>query len=479
MRSTGLRGKARLLVGPHVRRAREAAGLSQAALARRIGISPSYLNQIERNQRPLTLRVLALLRDALGVDLDVVGDDADGRLVMDVQGALADTRAGVAHAAGRDDIRELVRAFPDAARALAHWHRNAVEAQRRIEEMAIGLGADLPHGAPTPVSPYEAVLDFVHDHRNHFADLDERAERLAEDEGLHGLAAEAGLAERLRRRHGVRVALVDRDAGRRRFDAATRRLEIPRRLAPRRRAFQMAVELAFLEHGDALDRLTDTPGLGDADARALARIGLANYFAGAVVLPYGRFLEEAERVGYDIAVLASTFDVGIEAVCHRLSTLQRPGRCGVPFFFVRVDRAGNISKHHSAGELQLSRVGGTCPLWAVFAAFATPGRFVTQVAQMPDGRLHLWVARTVVQPTGGYGSPDVEFALGLGCELHHAHRLVYGRGLPTADPALAVPIGPGCRLCVRAGCRQRAYPLVGRPLDIDEARSPATPYPAM
>ncbi len=467
----------KLFVGVQVRRARERHGLSQAALARRAGISPSYLNQIERDQRPLTVTVLLRLRDVLGVDFAEVAGDDRARLVTDVHAALSDPML-----TGRDDhpgaVRELVTSYPDVARALVHWHHQAVAAHTRIEEMAVGLGARLPEGTRLPVSPYEDVLDFVYDRRNHFPALDEAAEALVEGEGLHGQAAEAGLARLLRSRHRVRVALGDDARNRRHYDAATRRLTLPRQLTSRRRAFQLAVQWAFIEHGPLLDELTDTPGLADPDSRGLARIGLANYFAGATLLPYVRFRQAAEDLAYDIDLLAERFDVGIEAVCHRLSTLQRPGHEGVPFFFVRVDRAGNISKRHSATDLHLSRVGGTCPLWNVYAAFSSPGRFITQVAQMPDGRTHLWIARTVTHRAGAYGTPPVEFALGLGCDLQHAPRLVYGRGVTPGDAASAVPIGPGCRLCERRECRQRAYPLVGRALDVDERHSREAPYPA-
>ncbi len=233
-------------------------------------------------------------------------------------------------------------------------------------------------------------------------------------------------------------------------------------LAPGRRAFQLAAQWALLEHAADLDALTAAPVLSSDESRALARIGLANYFAGAVMLPYRPFLADAERLGYDVGLLSDRFGVSIETVCHRLSTLQRPGEAGVPFVFVRVDRAGNVSKRHSATDFHFSRIGGTCPLWNVYEAFSAPGRFLAQMASMPDGRAYLWIAHAIGRRAGGYGSPGAEFALGLGCDARHAPRLVYARGLALDDPATAVPIGPGCRLCERAGCPQRAFPRGGR-----------------
>lgn len=464
--------------GAQVRGAREQRGLSQAALARRVGISPSYLNQIEHDRRPLTIRVLLRLTEALGSDVRLLSEDDGARLAGDLHAALSDPEAGVGEIPGSTEIREVVAAHPAIARALVAIHRRGADARRRVEEMAIGLGARLPEGASLPVLPYDEVLDFVYDNRNYFSELDLAGERLAEEDGVRGADAAEAMTRLLAGRHGIAVAYSDDEVHRRRFDRDAGILTLPRGLGGARRAFQMAVQWALTEHAALLDRLTDAPTLASAESRALARIGLANYFAGAVVLPYRAFRGAAEALGYDIGLLSDRFAVSIETVCHRLSSLQRPGEAGVPFFFVRVDRAGNISKRHSATDFHFSRIGGTCPLWNVYEAFSSPGRFVTQVAQMPDGRTYLWVARTIGRRVGGFGSPGVEFAVGLGCDVRHADRLVYSRGLALDDPATAVPIGPGCRLCERDRCPQRAFPLVGRPLDVDEDRTRAEPYPA-
>jgi predicted transcriptional regulator len=181
---------------------------------------------------------------------------------------------------------------------------------------------------------------------------------------------------------------------------------------------------------------------------------------------------------YDIELLSLRFEVGFETICHRLSTMQRPSHRGVPFFFVRIDRAGNISKRQSATAFHFSRVGGSCPLWILHDAFTTPGRILTQIAQMPDGRTYLWVARTTSDRRHAYGTPEKTFAIGLGCDLAHAHRLVYSQGLRMEDPDAAVPIGAGCKVCERTNCTQRAFPQIGRPILADPHYSSRVPYPA-
>jgi predicted transcriptional regulator len=248
-------------------------------------------------------------------------------------------------------------------------------------------------------------------------------------------------------------------------------------LSSGQQAFEMATQLAFLEMGETLDRLAEEASHGSEEAYRLARIGLANHFAGALLMPYRAFLKAAEALRYDIELLGQRFGVGFETICHRLSTLQRPEARGVPFFFVRVDRAGNISKRQSATDFHFSRVGGSCPLWNVYEAFSAPDRVLTQLARMPDGRTYLWIARTVSRGLGGYGAPTKTFAIGLGCDLSHADRLVYAKGLDLKDADAAVPIGAGCKVCERPNCPQRAFPPIGRRTAINENERRFTPYP--
>ena len=279
-----------MFIGPQLRRAREERGLTQAALARLIEISPSYLNQIERNQRPLSVAVLLRLGAALDFDVRTLSEDEGGRLVADLHAALTDPASGVADGIGTDEIRELVAGFPAMARAIVSLHRRATDARRRVEEMAVGLGGRLPEGASLPVMPYDEVLDFVYDNRNHFAGLDVAAEALARDMDAVGGGRAAALERLLAERHDVRTVVVDDLSDRRRYDPAARLLALGRGLDEGRRAFQMAAQYAYLAHGDVLARLTDVPGLSGDESRSLARIGLASYFAGAVLLPYRAFL---------------------------------------------------------------------------------------------------------------------------------------------------------------------------------------------
>jgi predicted transcriptional regulator/plasmid maintenance system antidote protein VapI len=461
-------------MGVRLRRLREERGLTQVALARALEISPSYLNQLEQNQRPLTVPVLLKINATFGVDVQLFSEDEEARLIADLRDAVSETAAGESIALA--EIRELASNMPAVARTLIALHKRYREASDRTAAMAARLGDDWT--APQPM-PFEEVRDFFYAHNNHIADLDAVAERLYAAIIRPGETTSAGLAACLSARHGLRIVTQGGDgvAWQRRYDAGNRVLHLSGELRPGQRAFQMATQLAFLEAGDVIRRIANEGRFSGEEARALARIGLANYFAGALVLPYGAFLQAAEELRYDIERLGHRFGVGFETVCHRLSTLQRPEARGVPFFFVRVDRAGNISKRQSATDFHFSRVGGTCPLWNVYEAFAQPGRILTQLARMPDGRTYLWVARTVSHGTGGYGAPGKTFAVALGCDLRHAARVVYSKGLDLGDGEAATPIGMGCKVCERPTCPQRAFPPIGRRLAVDETSSRFAPYP--
>jgi XRE family transcriptional regulator, fatty acid utilization regulator len=459
-------------MGVRLRRLREERSLKQVELAKALEISPSYLNQLEQNQRPLTVPILLKLNAVFGIDVQLFSDDEEARLITDLRDAVADGGETISTA----ELRELAANMPAVGRTLVSLHRRYRETVERGDAMAAELGDEWTIGGRAR-QPFEQVRDFFYARHNHIELLDETAERIYRDAQLSPRSIHQGLTAWLKLRHGVDVAFDDAHKSHRWFEPSTRTLFIASNLTAGQQVFQMATQLAFLELDHEIGRLTDNAILVDAEAKRLARIGLANYFAGALVLPYGIFLAAAEIEKYDIERLGEQFGVGFETICHRLSTLQRPGARGVPFFFIRVDRAGNISKRQSATDFHFSRVGGTCPLWNVYEAFARPGRVHRQIAQMPDGRTYLWVARSVSDTGGGFGAPGKAFAIGLGCDIRHANQLVYSRGLDLGDPSAATPIGAGCKVCERPACPQRAFPPIGRALMINENAAASVPYP--
>ena len=465
-------------VGVRLRKFREERGLTQAALAQALGISPSYVNQIESNQRPITAPVLLKLAEVFEVDFQQFSLDESIRLTGQLRDVLIDSAIG--ERVSNAEMRELAETMPVVARHLIELHRRYRHALASNEAITSRLDNESTElgSIPSPMV-FEEVRDLFYAKRNYFPTLDETAEGIFTSSCFDVGDTATGIASRLTAKHDIRIVdLPEEDATSivRSYDAENNVLAISTLLSPGQRAFQLATHLALTEASDLIDAIIEDAMLSSQETQELARIGLANYFAGALVLPYRIFLDAAEGLRYDIDLLCRRFRVGFETVAHRLSTLQRPGARGVPFIFVRVDRAGNISKRVSATNFHFSRVGGSCPLWNVHEAFSHPNQIHPQLAQMPDGSSFLWVARTVSRRNGGYATPSKTFSIGLGCELHHAQRLVYSDGLNLMNPALLTPIGPGCKVCDRENCPQRAFPAIGKPLEVDVNRSRFIPY---
>ena len=468
-----------MFAGARLRRLRDERGLSQAALARRIDLSTSYVNQLENDQRPLTVPVLLTLSREFDLDADYFAPDGDARLAADLADVLA-AQPDVPNIS-RAEIAELVARMPSVGTTLVNLHRRLTAADSEVDNYRAQVSGDPTRPASTPM-PFEEVRDFFYDRRNYIDTLDVAAERIFSDHRLTIGGLDLQLADVLAADHGIRVSITHHPdpaarahTPKRRFDAANRTVHLAGRLTAGQRAFQLATQLAMETQSDVIDDIISAADDLSDQAVPVARIGLANYFAGALLLPYEIFRQAADAAHYDIELLSLGFEVGFETICHRLSTLQRPGSRGIPFIFVRVDRAGNISKRQSATAFHFSRVGGSCPLWIVHDAFATPGRVLTQVSAMPDGRSYFWLARTTIEP-GGYLAPHKSFAIGLGCDVAHADRLVYSTGVDLDDSRTVVPIGAGCKVCDRPACPQRAFPQLGRPIHVDPEVSDSVPY---
>ncbi|MDM4138666.1 MULTISPECIES: acetate metabolism transcriptional regulator RamB [Mycobacterium] len=464
-------------VGSRVRQLRNERGFSQAALAQMLEISPSYLNQIEHDVRPLTVAVLLRITEVFGVDATFFSSQDDTRLVAELREVTMDRDLDID--VDPTEVAEMVSAHPALARAVVNLHR-----RYRITTAQLAAATEERYsdgsGSGSITMPHEEVRDYFYQRQNYLHELDTAAEDLTIKMRLHHGDLARELTRRLTEVHGVHInRRIDLgDTVLHRFDPTTKTLEFSNHLSLGQQVFKMAAELAYLEFGDLIDTLVEEGKFTSDESHTLARLGLANYFAAATVLPYRQFHDVAENFRYDVERLSSFYSISYETIAHRLSTLQRPSMRGVPFSFVRVDRAGNMSKRQSATGFHFSSSGGTCPLWNVYETFANPGKILVQIAQMPDGRNYMWVARTVERRAARYGQPGKTFAIGLGCELRHAHRLVYSEGLDVSgEPGtVATPIGAGCRVCERDNCPQRAFPALGRALDLDEHRSTVSPY---
>ena len=463
----------RLFIGPKVRQLRLDNRMDQKAMAAALGISVSYLSQLENDDRPLTAKVKAALAAAFPLDWSSYDERQEEQLLGAFNWALNDPATG-AEPPDAERAERLHLQFPDFAARHVDLHHALRQARERLAMLEEAVGAEMT--APAR-APWERVRDWWHEAGNYVHALDVAAEDLHAALGLSGGNNGARLAAALSERHGCRSRVSETDATvLRAYDAASNSLTIGAALPTASRAFQLAVQLMRFELGETMAAIVAEAQLGDPQADALLALGLANYAAGALLMPYAAFRASARDLRHDIDPLTRLYGVSFEQACHRLSTLQRPGQRGMPVFFARIDMAGNIPKRHSATRLQFARFGGNCPLWAVHEAAAIPDRITVQLAEMPDGMRYVTMARGLLKPSGSYARPPRRYAVILGCEARHAAHFIYADGLRIDDEAAATPIGPGCRLCPRADCDQRAFPPLDRPIHVDPDHRGTVPY---
>ena len=389
--------------------------MTQVDLARRIGISASYLNLIEHNRRTLPAELLIRLTEVLPVDLKTLSPDHDGRVLGELLEAFGDPLFDELDVLA-GDVREFAMNFPTAGQAVLRLY----EAYRAERESAQSLGEKLLSDGEgvAPVAgtrlPTEEVSDFLQRHLNYFPELEEGAEALTRDARLESDVLFENLAEYLERELGidVRVEQVDRmQSALRRYDPNKRVLYLSELLRRGSRNFQLAHQVGLLTQADVLQRISSDPQITTDESRALCRVALANYFASCVLMPYTSFLEAARKERYDLVPLGHRFRVSFEQTAHRLTTLRREGAEGIPFHMIRIDGAGNISKRFSGSGLHLPRFGGACPRWNVFRAFLSPGMIRTQMSQFPDGQVFFEVARTVGGVGGGFHAQRTQYAI--------------------------------------------------------------------
>ncbi len=462
----------RFLIGRTIRRLRQERGLAQAALATKLGISASYLNLIEHDERPVTASLLIKLTRQLDVELDVLSGQKERSLTVGLREALTDPLLGAEPVS--EEAFAAIAAYPAAARAVLALSRAWIAARQDASGMALPSGRriKLPH------IEARAVFD---ENANHFPELEQAATAIRFDlEREASLRGQGGqpemnhaLAERLRNQHGLVVRVGPLQGALRSYDPQARLLMLSDLLKRESRGFHMAFQLALIEAHDVVERLILASAPSSEEAASILRIGLLNYTAAAMLMPYETMLEAATVLRYDVELLAARFAVSYEQAAQRLSTLQRPGQRGVPLFFLRMDAASNITKAFAGGGFHFTQAGGSCPLWVANTAFSQPGRMNVQVGQLPDGATYLCFARVVTGSATAWQEPPPTHVIAMGCEIGHAAEVVYSDGLDLARAA--TPIGLSCQLCDWTECRSRAYPPLHHRLSLDVNRRSSAP----
>ncbi|MBY0612656.1 MAG: short-chain fatty acyl-CoA regulator family protein [Beijerinckiaceae bacterium] len=467
----------KLYAGAVVRRLRETRLLTQAQLAEKLGLSTAYLSQIENNQRPLTAQILIGLSAELQVSVSVFSAEDPDRLTSDLREILADPMFR-ARDVGLGDIKSAAVASPWLARTLIDLHASYRRLNDRLQIIDENLSTGRGESDATVPLPFEEVRNFFHYTNNYIDPLDRAAEALAaEIRPAQAGDAWRSLGDYLVERHGVRIRDGAENADiLRSYDETSRVLTIDPAVDGPTRCFIIAYQIGLMEQQGVIDEVIAEARFQSEEGASICRIALANYFAAALIMPYGAFLAAARSTRHDLERMSRLFGASLEQIGHRLSTLQRPGDKGIPLYFVKVDRAGNIIKRHSATRFHFARFGGACPLWNVHEAFELPDRLIVQHAAMPDGTRYLCIAKCIVKPGGRHGGPSRRYAIGVGCEVGHAEHFVYADGIDLKASANPAEIGVSCRICERPKCPQRALPPLDRALVMNRNQRGILPY---
>ena len=458
-------------IGPHLRRLRLERGETQGAMARALGISSAYVNLLENNQRSVSVAVMLRLFDAYGVDWRDIADDDGAAQLADLRASVQDPIFG----ADRPDLQDLRAALvhsPGLAGAFLRLHKAYQAATDQLLSVAESAGSVLA------TSPEAAVHNYFRRNRNHFHDLEDAAERFWGRGGVESDEVYVALKHRLRAMLGITVRLVrvaDLPGALRQYDEANREILLSEALDHTNRTFQLVHMAGLLEQGALFDTQIDASSITEPRAMARLRVELANYFAAAVLMPYAAFLAEARASKYDLDHLATRFGVSFEQACHRATTLQREGAQGVPFFFLRIDKGGNVSKRFNATGFHLAEYGGACPRLEVHTSFRTPGRIVPQFVEMPDASQYFVFSRTVDRPTFERHAQDNRLAVAMGCKIEHAADIGYAEAF-AVTAARMTQIGINCRICPRANCDQRAHQAAILTEPVDARRRGATRF---
>ncbi len=464
----------KIFIGPKLRELRQSRDLTQAELARELGVSASYVNLIERNQRNASLKFLIALSDSFGLNWRELTNSDTGQLIAELRQISKDPAFGEIE----PDVEEL-RSAVDGSPNLIRGFFNIYNAYRTYGERLAEQNETIAATDGSTMSVEQNVHDLFRNNNNHFPEL----ERCAEQCSLNGVPDRqemyGALRAHLANKHGVEVIQVrdeTLDSSLRYYDAESKKIMLSDRLDHSNKVFQLAHMIGLIEFPDVLINQLPEKLCSDEHVLARCRVELANYFAAAMMMPYEEFHKEAVAVRYDIDRLAAMFSVSYEQVCHRFTTLQDPRKRGIPFFFLRIDRGGNVSKRFNATPIQLARYGGACPRLDVHYCFRLPSRIIRQIVEMPDHSRYLTINRTVDRPSIRYTTEDKRLAVSLGCPVEYAHDTVYGLNIDPNNPRMITEVGVNCRLCPRQRCAQRAHEPFHSDLKLNENRRGITHF---
>jgi len=457
-----------LQIGHKIKSKRRKLGVAQANMAKKLSISPSYLNLIESGKRKINVDLLLKLANELGIEISDISKKTDTNLYQNLMDVLGDNLFEDLDITNFD-IKEIVNTNPLIAKALVKLGDNYKKKNQDIVNKVENISGKFIDNQKNSF-PGEVVSDFIQENENYFPKLEEFANGIFSEIQKNHRTSYLPLCEYLLRKHKIEVKSVIPDEKKpftKKFDPIKKTFLLSDYLTLATKKLHVAAQIAHLDANDILDEYLDTFKFPSEESRKLSKVALLNYAAAAILMPYKLFYKECKEQRYDLELLQNTFATSFEQVAHRVTCLQEPNMKGIPFHMLRADVAGNISKRFSLSGIEIPRYGGACPRWNIYSAFTAPGIIHAAVSKMPDGEKYVCIARTVEKGIAKHGMFKSLLSIGLGCQIKYAKDFVYTDSLNLNDKNTEVPIGVNCRTCDRMDCQQRAFPPLHKKFDID------------
>ena len=457
-----------LKIGPKIKAFRRQLGLQANKLSEQLGISPSYLNLIESGKRKIDGDLLLKVCEELKIELTDLTNKSDLNLANNLSELLGDELFEDLDILG-PEVRDLVNTNPKIARALIKLGDNYKQKGQEIVSKVENISGKIIDGRKTSF-PGEVVSDFLQENKNYFSKLEKFAEDIFNRIQINNRATYMALCDFLKTEYGVKVKDVLPEDGKpfsKIYHKSQKELHLSDYVALETKKLYAAAQIAQEGAMVVIENYLSEFKFPSEESKKLTKVALLNYCGAAILMPYKLFHQECMKQKYDLELLQNTFACTFEQIAHRVTCLQDPKLPGIPFHFLRVDVAGNISKRFSLSGIEIPRYGGACPRWNVYSAFSRPGVIQAAVSKMSNGEKYVCIARTVEKGVGRYGKKKSILSIGLGCQAKYAKDFVYTENLDLNDKKTEIPIGVSCRTCDRLDCSQRAFPPLHKKFDVD------------
>ena len=455
-------------IGPKIKAFRRQLGMQANKLSEELDISPSYLNLIEKGKRKIDGDLLLKVCEKLRIELSDLTSKTDINLENNISELLSDELFEDLDILG-PEVKDLVNTNPKIAKALIKLGDNFKQKDHEIVNKLENISGKIIDSRKAAF-PGEVISDFLQENKNFFPKLENFANSIFEKVKQNNRTRYIALCDFLKHEYGITVKDIIPEEGKpfsKIYKSKQKELFLSDYLSLETKKLHAAAQISQEGASKEIDEYLLTFNFPSEEAKKLTRVALLNYCGAAILMPYKLFHKECKELKYDLELLQNTFATSFEQVAHRVTCLQDPALPGIPFHFLRVDVAGNISKRFSLSGIEIPRYGGACPRWNVYSAFSRPGVIQAAVSKMTNGEKYVCIARTVEKGVGRYGQKKSMLSIGLGCEAKYAREFVYTENLDLNDKKSELPIGVSCRTCDRLDCSQRAFPPLHKKFDID------------